>query len=261
MRSYWHISYAVIWSFRNRERKFMLPYYQDDYCTIYNADCRDIIGSLAADCVITDPPYNVGLDYCNGDNRQDYSTWCQSWFSLIQTPMLLTPGMVNLSMWLKFCNPSWVCAWLKPNQCSPSALGGFNVWEPILVFGKFAKRIGHDAWVCSIGIQAEVGNSHPCPKWLPFWKTLVSSFTNPGDIILDPFMGSGTTLKAAKVLGRKAIGIEVERKYCDLAISRLSQCQLDFDTVSCQDTSETPYNKQMELTLPLPAAGSVSESG
>lgn len=65
--------------------------------------------------------------------------------------------------------------------------------------------------------------NHPCPKPEPLMSELVSSFTDIGDVILDPFMGSGTTLVAAKRLGRKAIGIEREEKYCEIAVKRLAQ--------------------------------------
>lgn len=64
---------------------------------------------------------------------------------------------------------------------------------------------------------------HPCPKPLELMRQLIEDFTDLGDTILDPFMGSGTTLRAAKDLGRKAIGIELEEKYCEIAAQRLSQ--------------------------------------
>lgn len=65
--------------------------------------------------------------------------------------------------------------------------------------------------------------SHPTQKPLPLMRELVSLFTDPGETILDPFMGSGTTLRAAKDLGRKAIGIELEEKWCEVAARRLAQ--------------------------------------
>ena len=64
---------------------------------------------------------------------------------------------------------------------------------------------------------------HPCPKPLPLMRDLVALFTDPGDTILDPFAGSGTTLRAAKDLGRKAIGIELNEQYAEVAAKRLSQ--------------------------------------
>jgi site-specific DNA-methyltransferase (adenine-specific) len=60
-------------------------------------------------------------------------------------------------------------------------------------------------------------------KPIELMRELVSLFTDPGELILDPFMGSGTTLRAAKDLGRRAIGIELEEKYCEIAVQRLAQ--------------------------------------
>jgi site-specific DNA-methyltransferase (adenine-specific) len=73
-----------------------------------------------------------------------------------------------------------------------------------------------------------VANGHPTEKPEPLMAELVTLFTDPGETILDPFMGSGTTLVAAKRLGRKAIGIEIEEKYCEIAAKRLAQRALDF---------------------------------
>lgn len=71
---------------------------------------------------------------------------------------------------------------------------------------------------------------HPCPKPFKAWQTLLSNIAKPGMTILDPFMGSGTTLRAAKALGMHAIGIEIEEKYCDMAANSLSQEVLDLFT-------------------------------
>jgi site-specific DNA-methyltransferase (adenine-specific) len=64
---------------------------------------------------------------------------------------------------------------------------------------------------------------HPTEKPLPLMRYLVEKLTRPGELILDPFMGAGTTLVAARQLGRRAIGIELERRYCDRAIDGLRQ--------------------------------------
>jgi len=198
------------------------PYYQDLTAglTIYHGDCLEILPTITADLVLTDPPYNVGLDYSEGDNRNDYPAYCRSWFDKCPRPLVLTPGMVNLAMWMTLQPPNWTCAWIKPNQCSPSALRGFNTWEPILVYGKLTKRVGQDSWITPIGQQSDVGD-HPCPKYLPFWIKLLAAISEESQTILDPFLGSGTTLRAAKELKRKAIGIEREERYCEIAANRL----------------------------------------
>ena len=73
------------------------------------------------------------------------------------------------------------------------------------------------------------GGPHPTTKPLPLMAEIVRDFTQPSDTILDPFMGSGTTLVAAKRLGRKAIGIEREEKYCEIAAKRLAQGALPLE--------------------------------
>lgn len=75
-------------------------------------------------------------------------------------------------------------------------------------------------------------DGHPCPFPLELPKRCIAATTDLGDVVLDPFMGSGTTLRAAKDLGRKAIGIEIEERYCEIAAKRLAQEVLDFGGVA-----------------------------
>ena len=193
-------------------------------------DCLEIMRDMPAasvDAVITDPPYNVGLNYSDGDNRLDYREWCAEWFAecmRIAPFVIFTPGMVNLSMWYSIATPRWVMSWRKSNQCSPSPLGGFNTWEPILLYGKPSRRIGQDSWDMPIGLQQGVGN-HPCPKYLPFWTKMLSDVTQEGETVLDPFAGTGTTLLAAHKLGRNAIGIEKAQEYFEIAQRRIAEAQ------------------------------------
>ena len=90
--------------------------------------------------------------------------------------------------------------------------------------GKILAEIGvrHNVW--RINNRARENNAgHPAPFPTTLASDHITSWTDPGAIILDPFMGSGTTLRAAKDLGRKAIGIELEEKYCEIAVKRLRQ--------------------------------------
>ena len=201
----------------------MRPYYQDDAVTIYHGDCREILPTLEpVDLVLTDPPYNVSLDYCDGDSRDDYEEWCSAWFAVCPRPLVFTPGVVNVPMWYSIETPTWVGAWVKSNQNSGSSIGGFSTWEPIFFYGKPPRRVPHDSWIAPIALSHDTGD-HPCPKHLPTWRAILANCSEAGLSILDPFMGSGTTLRAAKDLGRKAIGIEIEERYCEIAAKRMAQ--------------------------------------
>ena len=139
-------------------------------------------------------------------------------------------------------------AWVKPDpmpQMSGDRPGvGF---EPCTItHAKGAMRWnggGHPAvWTHGRSKGADRPN-HPCPKPLPLMAELVALFTDPGDLILDPFMGSGTTLVAAKQLGRRAIGIELEEKWAEAAVKRLESTTPPLFVVP----SEKPTQSEMEV--------------
>lgn len=213
----------------------MTPYYQHAGITIYNADCREWFASvpecLRIDTAITDPPYGVGFTYLShDDSRPDYWQLIRDVFQrtrAVSDTVMLTTGMRNLWM---YPPADWVLCWAKPGSTRRSDLGGFNEWEPVFVYGK--PRIFNDFKYLPdcVNHTSGYGKDHPCPKPLALLKWLVSVGCPDGGTVLDPFMGSGTTLQAAKDLGRKAIGVEIEEKYCEIAAKRLSQEVLDFST-------------------------------
>lgn len=94
------------------------------------------------------------------------------------------------------------------------------------------KAVRNNVWLYSPGYMKSAKEAyifeHPAIFPEDLAKDHISSWSNPGDLVLDPFMGSGTTLAAAKNLGRKAIGIEIEEKYCEIAVKRLRQEVFDF---------------------------------
>ena len=206
----------------------MKPYYSDDAVTIYHGDCRDILPSLPkVDLCLTDPPYGVNLEYKEGyvDSRVGYNKLIGDVFRamLSLTPRIaLTPGIRNL--WI-YPPADWILCWTKPGTMGRSDLGGFNAWEPILMYGK--RRIWQDLFHAvpgtALGSAFKDGEGHPCPKPVALFRWLAEQLSDCGETILDPFMGSGTTLRAAKDLGRKAIGIEIEERYCEIAAKRMSQ--------------------------------------
>lgn len=202
----------------------MKPYYSDSACTIYHGDCREILPTLPkVDLVLTDPPYGVGLKYeSHDDSRENYQQFINTAFDLIMgaaDAVLITPGIRNV--WL-YPPAKWVICWFKPGSTSRNDTGGFNEWEPILLYGKRKFQQDVKRLPDCVNHSKESGD-HPCPKPIRLFTWLVDNASKQMETILDPFMGSGTTLRAAKDLGRKAIGIEIEEKYCEIAAKRLAQ--------------------------------------
>jgi site-specific DNA-methyltransferase (adenine-specific) len=121
---------------------------------------------------------------------------------------------------------------------------GYSQWFPVLFYGQDVKSFGSHNEVIKSDVFRVTGGGdvgfqrsgwekkHTCPKPFKLWKRIAARFSSAGDSILDPFMGSGTTLRAAKDLGLSAIGIEIEEKYCEIAAERLRQEVLDFDRVA-----------------------------
>ena len=179
------------------------------------------------DAVVTDPPYNVGLDYSDGDNRPDYANWCKAWFRELQRisrgPIAISCGVNNLLLWQGIEQPTWVIAWLKLNSMKRVGVG-WNTWEPVLLYGKTLGKKTHDSFTVNIVPQKNTG-SHPCPKPMGWARELIERLTKPGMSVLDPFCGSGTTCIAAKLLDRKFIGIDRSRKYVKIARRRLDRIE------------------------------------
>lgn len=213
----------------------MKPYYEDDAVSIYLGDCRDILPSLPkVDLVLTDPDYNAkdigvhGRKYANGMPHlpeEEYRAWCMGWFVLCQSKadrLVFSCGTKNI--W-NYPPARWIYAWHKPGGAGNNKLGGFNIWEPILIYGPgYPQQNGPDVYTAApINFRTGPEDEHPCPKHPGLWTWLVAGLSRPDETILDPFMGSGTTLRAAKDLGRKAIGIEIEERYCEIAAKRMAQ--------------------------------------
>ena len=206
-------------------------------------DCTDravveavMKGEKAILC-LTDPPYNYDVEYESvSDNLtpEEYETFTRKWWAIAKgyaRCLVVTPGLKNLDFYYRNFKVTWTCAWVKKNAMTASAIGPLSVWEPIIfqddewdwepvvVFGKPRKKVKRDVYEFPIQIQKGVGH-HPCPKLLAFWERLVSDFSQPGDTIHDPFVGSGTTIIACERLGRRGRAIEIDPGYCAVAIQR-----------------------------------------
>ena len=196
----------------------MKPYYKDKDVTIYLGDCLEVLPTLGpVDLVLTDPPYGV--------NKAEWdSTFDLSWLGALPQcgAMGLMPGVWNIlscPQEVGDLHYRWTLAAYLPNGMTRGRIG-FGNWIPCLVYTTDEVTAYQKATDCkSITVGTSTKPDHPSPKPYPVMVWLVSRL--PGDLILDPFMGSGTTLLAAKHSGRKAIGIEIEEKYCELAAERM----------------------------------------
>lgn len=214
------------------------PYYQDEWVTLYHADCREILPRLmAVDAIVTDPPYGIGFQYASHDDNRD------GWFALMDrvvplmqaaAPFVVMPscGIDRLGWWYANHPPRWIIAWHKGSPGHLSKIG-FNDWESHVVWGRPWKQM-HDHFQTPCGFDDP---RHPCPKPIEWARWLVTRAARPNGLIVDPFAGSGTTLRAAKDLGRRSIGIEVEQSYCDLIAERCAQDVLSLEADD-HDTAE-----------------------
>jgi len=224
----------------------MKPYYEDDAVTIFHGDCREILPTLPpVDLVLTDPPY--GIDSPIGNLRRrplsanDYLGGFQDTPENLRenvvpviveligtaTAVIVTPGNKNFAM---YPQPQSFGVFYQPAATSIQTFGNLDA-QPIFYYGSNPRneRFGIKlSWVLTE--QAE-DFGHPCPKPIRAWKRLMASVSLHETLVLDPFMGSGTTLRAAKDLGRRAIGIEIEERYCEIAAKRMSQTVMAFDAV------------------------------
>lgn len=241
------------------------PYYQDDAVTLYHGDCLDFIGSMAersADAVITDPPYDArthsmarsnstknsvsgkGSRVLSGGSTVRFEAWDHSaQLDLFAQLGRISRGWVisNLATDTAFrfeveqppegLRVLRVGAWVKTNPmpmiaADRPAMG----WEPLVYMHRSDVK---PAWggggrAANFYMPTSQGSGHPTQKPLDMVRQWVKWFTEPGGLVLDPFCGTGTTLRAAVDEGRRAIGIEQDERWCEHAAKRLAQGVLDF---------------------------------
>lgn len=208
----------------------MKPYYEEKGIQIFHGDCREILPSLPnVDLVLTDPPYGVNYSYASYQDSPEN-------FESVVLPVLndttrrwSSAVFMSMRQMQKLPAFKWSLCWHKPGSTRRNTVGGFSIWEPVFLYGD-GWSVANDAITLPDCVNHDKGNVHTCPKPLRLLRWILT--LHAGETILDPFMGSGTTLRAAKDLGRKAIGIEIEEKYCEIAAKRLSQEVLNFENVA-----------------------------
>lgn len=204
----------------------MKPYYQDNAVTIYHGDCREILPAIGTvGLICTDPPYGVGIAYNSYVDKAEATADLIIDFLRIAEPMAgiiaLTAGNWQTELRLyQQRPPKWRMCWYKGSQSTASAIG-FNDWEAVMIYGEKVHRNAHDYFFAQPELMGKFG--HPCPKPIQFCVHLINRLARPGEIVCDPFAGSGTALRAAKDTGHKAIGIEIDERYCEISAKRMEQ--------------------------------------
>jgi site-specific DNA-methyltransferase (adenine-specific) len=219
------------------------PYFRDNAVVIYHGDALDVLPKmLSVDLVVTDPPYTFGLastfqegkagswgDMMN--NARWYTSWLRDLHRLTEArqgavwvfnswrsfPVLARAAME--ARWPIESLMVWDKQWIGPG----GQRGLRPAYELVALFAQQTFQIANrglpDIWQSQW--SSHKPNGHPAEKPLELITRIIAE--SGGDLILDPFMGSGTTLRAAKDLGRFAVGIEIEEKYCEIAAKRMAQ--------------------------------------
>jgi hypothetical protein len=214
------------------------PYYADDLVTLYLGDCREVTGWLEADVLVTDPPY--GREWKQGNTKRpgkrpdshegiagDADTsvrdevltlWGNRPVIAFGDLMLAPPGGTKL-----------VLPWRKTNAGFRGAVAGFRRdAEAVYLIGPWPSGLGGRSSVLETGARTQGGPAgvtgrygHPHAKPVDVMETLIAAC--PDGVIADPFAGAGSTLVAARNLGRRAIGVEIDEAYAEKTARRLSQ--------------------------------------
>lgn len=230
----------------------MKPYYDRDGITIYCGDCRDVVPSLSlasVDIVLTDPPYSsevhqgarslrlgetplVDFEEVTADYLRDVvaslAPIANRWYVATMAWQHVYEFAANPPEGWRFVRFG---VWVKPNG-APQFTGDRPGpgWEALCFLHKADRKLSWEGGGrSSVFTVPKVETEHPTGKPIKLIRQLVELFAAPKGLVLDPFMGSGTTLRAALDCGRRAIGIELEERYCEIAVKRLRQSVLALD--------------------------------
>lgn len=207
------------------------PFYDRDGITIYNADARDILPLLPMfDLLLTDPPYGLGDAWKRTWHGNNGATkhWgdVPEWDKTTEQWMFDVVGKAtDAIVWgaINYTTPP-AASWLVWDKVQETKRSEFELaWSTLKSGNKMFRMSRIDAYVNC----ADDGKQHPNQKPVQLFEWCLSLFRDAKTVV-DPFMGSGTTLVAAKRAGLRAVGIDIDRRWCKVAVSRLRQGVLDF---------------------------------
>jgi site-specific DNA-methyltransferase (adenine-specific) len=203
----------------------MKPYFQDDYVTLYHGDCLEVTEWLEADVLITDPPY--GMSYVSGRRKQKAIVGDES-LNVRDDALSLWGGKPALvfGTWKqpRPANVRQLIVWDKRGGAGFSGdlnMPWADITEEIYVLGNGWTGRRRPAIYSIATLPPSNRPDHPTPKPVSLMGHLLECA--PAGLVCDPFAGSGSTLLAARNVGRRIIGVEIDEKYCELIANRLSQ--------------------------------------
>lgn len=213
----------------------MSVYYSDDLVTLYHGDCREVTAWLDADVLVTDPPYGIAAQLERGrGGSYGSSPWAYTQIAGDDTTAARDSALeawgnkpaLAFGSW-KQPAPSATRATLVWDKGEASGMGDLAIpwkpnWEEIYVLGSgFVGKRDSGIIRAQVVTWASKGREHPNMKPVGLMQQLLDKC--PPGTVADPFAGSGSTLVAAKQLGRRSIGVELDEQYCEIAAKRLAQ--------------------------------------
>lgn len=196
--------------------------------SIVEADRAALLEGRRPQCCLTDFPYGLGGTVSKKNKYQQYDDSKDNLAELVAVLMpvlidlcervVLTPG--NWNVW-RYPRPTWTMAWFTPSNTGRGPWG-FSVWQPILCYGKDPKlQNGMGSYPDAL-VQSEIPpqTGHPCAKPVGVWEWLTERVSNKGEMIFEPFAGSGTTLITGTMKGNPVLAMEISPAYCDVCVTR-----------------------------------------
>ena len=208
----------------------LAPYYQDDLVTLYHGDCLEHLDLLdQADVMVTDPPYGIG--YRSGSRRETLASSIHGDASTAARDEILAAWAprpaIAFGTW-RIQRPAETRSRLIWDTKGALGMGDLSIpWKPsdqeiyVIGHGFTGKRTTNVLRHAPVQSTARGGRTHPHEKPVQLLEELIAKC--PPGVVVDPFAGSGSTLRAAKNLGRRAIGFEIEERYGEISARRLAQ--------------------------------------